>query len=200
MSSRMGISPESVVFINDAAGYLLGEIAAGAASEGHRVVGITLGTGVGSGFAIDGEIVTSGTGVPPGGEIWNVPWGKGIFEDAISTRAIQATYRSLTGTTLEVKQIAEQAASDRNAAETFRRFGQEFGAVLKAIYDGFHPDLFVIGGAIARSASLFLPVAQQTLGEAGVRIVVSKLFENAALVGAGARWLQATKSASKSHS
>jgi glucokinase len=193
MAKRFNIPPQSVVFINDAAGYLLGEISAGAAKDGHRVVGMTLGTGVGSGFAVDGKIVTTGPGVPPGGEIWNVKWGDGIFEDVISTRAIQGTYRSLTGATAEVKEIAEKAFSEPAAAETFRQFATDLGAVMKAICDGFHPDLIVIGGAIARSANLFLPVAQEKLAEPDIQIRISQLFDHAALVGAGAKWLQTVR-------
>ena len=193
MAARFAIDPAQIVFINDAAGYLLGEIFGGAAREGHRVIGMTLGTGVGSAFAVDGKIVTTGVGVPPGGEIWNVPWKGGIFEDAISTRAIQGIYKSLTGQAAEVKEIAARTGSDPNAAETFRRFGRDYGEVLKNLCEGFHPDLVVIGGAIARSACLFLPHANETLGDIKVKIVISQLFDQAALVGAGAKWLQTVR-------
>ena len=50
-----------------------------------------------------------------------------------------------------------------------------------------------IGGAIAKSAGLFLPHASETLGDVKVQIVISRLSDHAALVGAGANWLQAVK-------
>ena len=46
-----------------------------------RSVGLTLGTGVGSAFAVDGKIVGKGRGVPPGGEIWDLPYRESIVEE-----------------------------------------------------------------------------------------------------------------------
>ena len=89
LAARFGWNASQVRFLNDAAAYLLGEVGAGAAQGVKRVAVFTLGTGVGSGFAVDGRVVTDGKGVPPGGEIWNVPYAGGIVEDQISTRALQ---------------------------------------------------------------------------------------------------------------
>ena len=86
LAAHLGWPPSRVRFLNDAAAFLAGEVAAGAARGVSRVVGITLGTGVGSAFAVDGHVVREGIGVPAGGEIWNVPYQGGIVEDQISTR------------------------------------------------------------------------------------------------------------------
>ena len=53
LAGHFGWPPTSVRFLNDAAAYLVGEIAAGAARGVSRVVGITLGTGVGSALVRD---------------------------------------------------------------------------------------------------------------------------------------------------
>ena len=147
-------------FLNDAAAYLMGEIAAGAARGVSRVVGITLGTGVGSAFAVDGHVVREGTGVPAGGEIWNVPYEGGIVEDQISTRAIQKSYKARTGQDREVAAIAGVAARDPVAAEVFSEFGRNLGLALRTVLSSFGPHVMVLGGGIARSAQLFLPAAQ----------------------------------------
>ena len=60
-------------FVNDAAAFALGECAAGAAAGAARVVAVTLGTGVGSGFVEDGALVESGDRVPACG--WSSPQG-----------------------------------------------------------------------------------------------------------------------------
>ena len=145
----------------------MGEIAAGAAHGVCRVVGITLGTGVGSAFAVDGHLVREGTGVPPGGEIWNVPYQGGIVEDQISTRAIQKSYRERTGKDREVAAIAASAAQDPVAAEVFVEFGRNLGLALKTVLSSFGPRIIVLGGGISRSAQLFLPAAQEAVGDLG---------------------------------
>ena len=106
IADRLGWLPRQMKFLNDAAAYMLGEIGAGAAKGFSRVVVLTLGTGVGSGFAIDGKVQTEGKGVPPGGEIWNVAYEGGIVEDQISTRALQKSYHDRTGNQAEVAAIA----------------------------------------------------------------------------------------------
>jgi glucokinase len=46
----------------------------------------------------------------------------------------------------------------------------------------------VVGGGIARSAELFLPIAQRHLQDLKLRLVPSTLFDRAQLVGAAAYW------------
>lgn len=185
LAQRFGWPDSQVRFLNDANAFLLGEIGAGAAKGINRAVGITLGTGVGSAFGIDGHIVTEGPGVPPGGEMWNLPYEGGILEDAISTRALQADYQRRTGRLCEVSEMAAAAASDPAAAEVFAHFGRHLGRTLRTILSAFAPDVIVIGGGISRSAHLFLPAAQAELHDAKIPLRISTLLENAALAGAG---------------
>jgi len=182
--------PDQIRFLNDAAAYMLGEIGAGAAKGFSRVVVLTLGTGVGSGFAIDGIVQTDGTGVPPGGEIWNVPYQGGIVEDQISTRALQKSYRERTGSRAEVAAIAAAAPTEKAAAEVFAEFGHTLGKAVKELLTDFAPDVVVLGGGIARSARLFLPQSQSELAGLGIELRVAKLDESAPLVGAGVYWLR----------
>ncbi|MGA8728932.1 MAG: ROK family protein [Terracidiphilus sp.] len=190
IADRHGWLPRQVKFLNDAAAYMLGEIGAGAAKGFSRVVVLTLGTGVGSGFAIDGKVQTEGNGVPPGGEIWNVSYEGGIVEDQISTRALQKSYHDRTGNQVEVAAIAAAAAKEDAAAEVFGAFGHTLGKAVKALLTDFAPDVVVVGGGIARSAPLFLPQALSELGGSGIELRVARLDERAPLVGAGVYWLR----------
>ena len=189
LAEHFGWPPSRVSFLNDAAAFLTGEVAAGAARGLSRVVGITLGTGVGSAFAVDGHVVREGVGVPAGGEIWNVPYHGGIVEDQISTRAIQKSYRELTGQEGEVAAIAASAAQDPIAVEVFSAFGRNLGVALREVLALFGPEAIVLGGGIARSAHLFLPAAQIEIGES-VQLRISALGDHAPLVGAGAGWFE----------
>jgi predicted NBD/HSP70 family sugar kinase len=189
LAQQLGWAPANIRFLNDAAAYLLGEIAAGAARGASRVVGITLGTGVGSAFGEEGHVVREGRGVPAGGEIWNLPYQGGIVEDQISTRAIQKSYRERTGKEREVAAIASSAASEAAAAEVFREFGRNLGVALRTVLGCFQPGVIVLGGGIARSAPLFLPAAQGEIG-AMAELRVTALGDRAPLVGAGAAWFE----------
>jgi glucokinase len=189
LSDRFGWKPGQVRFLNDAAAYLLGEIGAGAARSVSRAVGITLGTGVGSAFAVDGRIVTDGLGVPPGGEIWNIPYLGGIVEDLISTRALQKSYKERTGHQREVASIAHYAnGGEITACEVFKEFGSNFGRALLHLLAEFKPNMVVIGGGISRSASLFVSDAVKALDGLNVELRMTKLGDRAPLVGAGVAW------------
>jgi glucokinase len=194
LARHFGWQPSQVRFLNDAAAYMLGEIGAGAARGVPRAVGITLGTGIGSAFAVNGRIVTEGPGVPSGGEIWNLPYGEGTIEDAISTRAIQDHYQQRAGALCKVSEIAALAADHAEAAEVFIAFGRHLGLALRQILAEFTPDVVVIGGGISRSAHLFLSAAQQELQGLNLQLRVSTLLDNAPLVGAAVAWRNSAQS------
>jgi glucokinase len=189
LAPRFGWKPEQVRFLNDAAAYLLGEVGAGAARGVKRVVCFTLGTGVGSGFALDGRVVTEGKGVPPGGEIWNVPYEGGIVEDKISTRAIKAAYAKRKGQEREVASIAHYAiGGDPDAVAVFHEFGKTLGIAIKRLLGDFAPDVVVLGGGISRSAPLFLDAVKAELKDTAIEVRVAELGDNAPLAGAGVAW------------
>ncbi|HEX7894909.1 MAG TPA: ROK family protein [Terriglobales bacterium] len=190
LARRLGCAPERVHFLNDATAFLIGELSRGAAIGCDRAVGITLGTGVGSAFAVDGKIVTEGAGVPPGGEIWNFPYNGATVEDVVSTRAIQRFYQQRQGKREDVKEIARLAANYAPARGAFEQFGHELGKALRATCAGFKPDRVVLGGGIARSASLFLPAVASELTGLPFTVRVSDLDHRAPLIGAGMSWAQ----------
>ena len=183
-----GITPEAVRFVNDARASLLGEIHRGAAVGARRVIGLTLGTGIGSAFAVDGRIVESGAGVPPGGYIYCLPWRDGTIEDVISSRGLQQRYRQATGETCDVREIATRATRDPAAQKAMQDFGHALGEVLLPLVESFAPDVIVLGGAIAKSAALFVRTTQTVLAQTKARLAVSTLFDLAAIVGGAAAW------------
>ena len=189
LAAQFGWQANQVRFLNDAAAYLLGEVGAGAGRGVERVACFTLGTGVGSGFAVDGKVVTEGNGVPPGGEIWNVPYEGGIVEDQISTRALQRAYKERKGQDREVASIAHYATGgEPEAAAVFEQFGRKLGVALKRLLADFAPDVVVLGGGISRSAYLFLPALKAELEGAKFEVRLAELGDNAPLAGAGVAW------------
>ena len=188
LAARFGLPPSRVLFLNDAAAYVLGEVGVGSLKGTARSTGLTLGTGVGCAFVVNGHHVTSGPGVPPGGEIWNYPYQGRIVEDLISTRAIKAAYAARTGCEKEVATLAASAATDPDARAVFDSFGTDLGHVLRDVIAPFHPDRVMIGGGIARSAHLFLPAAEREIAGLSFAIVSAALGDQAPLVGAGQFW------------
>jgi glucokinase len=194
LARRLQVEPTSIDFLNDASAFLTGETYEGAAQGAGRVIGITLGTGVGSAFAVGGKIVCSGRGVPPGGEIWNLPYRdsirNSIVEDFISTRAIQQIYeRSIGIRDAPVCDIARRAVHEPQARLAFICFGSELGKVLRHVSMEFRPERIVLGGGISRAAALFLPAAERELAEVAIPLKISELFDRAPLVGAGVAWM-----------
>jgi glucokinase len=189
LSKLLRCPPEKINFLNDAAAFLIGEIQQGAGKSVNRVVGITLGTGVGSAFAIDGKILANGQGVPPGGEIWNVPYKDGIVEAFVSAAAIQRIHQRHTGGWEDVLSIANAASANRDARLTFEQFGKELGEVLRTTCSAFGPERIVLGGGISRAAALFLPAAAHELAGLPIQLTISHLGERAALIGAAVNWM-----------
>jgi glucokinase len=189
LATQFGWKASQVRFLNDAAAYLLGEVGAGAAKGVKRVVCFTLGTGVGSGFAVDGRVVTEGQGVPPGGEIWNTPYEGGIVEDQISTRALQKNYKERNGKEREVASIAHYATGgEPEATAVFAEFGKTLGIAIKRLLNDFAPDVVVLGGGISRSAHLFLDAVNAELKDTAIEVRIAKLGDHAPLAGAGVAW------------
>lgn len=181
-----------IAFLNDADSFLLGELHFGAGKNTHRTIGITLGTGIGSGFGVEGKIVTTGNDVPKDGEIWNLPYDGGIVEDAISTRSLQNAYKKKTGEKIEVREIAERAKSDQVAQEVFAEFGRNIGRVLLDLSKLFSPDCVVFGGAITRSSQLFFPFIREQMGANAIELREAQIADHAALYGAAVNWKQNT--------
>lgn len=110
LAARFRWQPAQLRFVNDAAAFTLGESGAGAGKDYARVAGLTLGTGVGAAFAINNAIADSSPGnpegVPPGGEMWNLPYNGATVEDFVSTRFLRRHYQELTGLEAEVSEVA----------------------------------------------------------------------------------------------
>jgi glucokinase len=188
LAARFNFAPARILFLNDAAAYVLGEVGAGSLKGTTRSAGLTLGTGVGCAFVANGRHLTSGPGVPPGGEIWDYPYQGGTVEDLVSTRAIKAAYKARTGADMEVAELAASAASDPDARIVFEGFGTDLGRVLRDVVAPFKPERVMIGGGIARSAHLFLPTTEREISGLNFTIVTATLGDQAPLAGAGHFW------------
>lgn len=182
-------------FLNDADAFLLGEWAAGAAQGARRCAGITLGTGVGSAWLVDGQIADPG--MPPGGRIHRMTIGAQPLEDVVSRRAIRRAYTQAGGDPdADVREIADAA---RGGSPIARRVLDDamsaLGRVVGRCCAGFRAELLVVGGSMSASWDLLEPAFRAgALGDALPRVVLAKDPDAAPLVGAALHAVRATAS------
>lgn len=133
-------------FCNDAAAAVVGEAVAGAGHSHRRVLGITLGTGLGAAFAVDGRLVEQEAGITVGDAYRaSLPDGR-LADDAVSARAY-------------VERLG--AASDPQAEAA--AFGRDLGTVVAQLADALGADMVVVGGGGADSFGAFAPSLRQAL-------------------------------------
>jgi glucokinase len=174
-----------VAFLNDADAFVLGEWAAGAAKGSRRCVGITLGTGVGSGWLVGGVVTDPGD--PPGGRLHRLSVGGQPLEETVSRRAIRRAFAAAGGDRdADVREIAELArAGDRTAGHVLGQAFVTLGRVLGSCLSGFRADVLVIGGSMSASWDLFEPAFRagaEGTGLPQIRLAVNS--DAAALIGA----------------
>jgi glucokinase len=176
-----------VSFANDADCFALGEWWAGQAQGAARVIGITLGTGLGSGFVRDGRIVTTADDVPADGEMWDLPYLDGHVEDYTAGRFITTSWQAQTGETLDAAAVAQAALDgDARARAIFTAFGGHLGAVLRPRVDTFRPACVVVGGNLSRAWPLFQAPLLEWISP--VPCVLSPDSESSTLLGAAVHW------------
>jgi len=183
LAKGVGVPPQSVSFLNDAEAFLLGEWSAGAAAGHERVVGVTLGTGLGGAFLEEGRPVRSGPRVPPDAALYLLTYRGAPVEEAISRAALVARYGDPA---LDVAHIAERArAGDERAREAFHDLAVSLGRFLEPWLRSFAATRLVVGGSISRAWDLLEPGLRGALaGVAGLEPAPAALVDDAALIGA----------------
>ncbi|MDR1282040.1 MAG: ROK family protein, partial [Opitutaceae bacterium] len=153
-----GVYPEisdiPLRFVHDAHAFVIGEHGRGAARGHERVIGVTLGTGIGCGCIIDGAIRDNGSGGPLV-SIYQKPCRDGILEDYVSRRGIIRLYHEHAGRDappgLDVAGIAALALTREASAvrAAFGDAGRALGETLRPVVDELSATCLVTGGQIA---------------------------------------------------
>lgn len=179
LASRLDIPLENIHFINDAAGFLQGEVFAGGAKGNTNVLGLTLGTGLGSSLSLKLRAIDA--------DLWNSPFLDGIAEDYLSTRWFVKRYQQLGGKALAgVKELVEIVANDHLATRVFMEFGHNLAQFLIPVIQQHKIDTVIIGGNISQAFKAFAPELIATLkgNDINAGIKISELKEHATLIGA----------------
>ena len=137
-----------VAIDNDANCFALGEYQFGIAKGCSNFVGITLGTGMGSGIITNGSLIGDANG--GSGEFGMIPYLDGVLEDYCSGSFFKNILK-VDGETMS------KLASIGNieALNAYEQFGEHLGNALKIILFAVDPEIIVIGGSIAKSSTYF---------------------------------------------
>ncbi len=184
LAYRLNMDIAHIGFVNDAVAFLSGEILGGAAKNGKNIIGLTLGTGLGSAKALNNLEVSDA-------ELWKMPFKDSIAEEYLSTRWFVKQYLEKTGKKIHnVKDLLRLAQSgETEALQVFKEFGTNLGQFLLLFIklEG-DVDTVVLGGNIAKTVEFFKSEVLQILVGQNVDINQAILSEDAALIGAAGIW------------
>lgn len=147
--------PIPIQIANDADCAALGETVAGAGRECQDVIMITLGTGVGGGIILDGEIYEGkGIGGSELGHMVIVEDGepctcgrKGCLEAYVSAAALRRNARKASGRYMEPEEIfAEAEKGDEELRKVVEQYIRRLGVGIVNIVNIFRPQLVLLGG------------------------------------------------------
>lgn len=158
-----------VIISNDANCFALAETLLGIIPDkvpaAEVVVGLIMGTGVGSGIVVNGKVLQGRQGIA--GE-----WGHnfldqsggpcycgriGCVETILSGPSLQRFYTSLSGETLPLKEIIAryEAGHDDFARQTVERLLFYFGRGVATLVNFLDPDAIVVGGGVGNIPLLY---------------------------------------------
>lgn len=199
-----------VALENDADAAALGEASWGAGKNSKRLIYVTIGTGIGTGFIIDGHLYR---GVdyshPEIGHHLVDPSGpacvcgfRGCWESLAAGPAMTAWMNEQApvgyphGRNLSAKRICELAVGGDDLAKlAVDREAYYLGLGLANLVTMFCPDAIVLGGSVMKSAPLFLNQIKEVIRRScslvpfdKTELTLASLGENANLIGAARVW------------
>ena len=192
-----------VTITNDANAAALGEKMYGVAKDMDNFIMITLGTGVGSGIVINGQLVYGHDGFA--GELGHVIierngrlcgcGRRGCLETYCSATGIVRTAKERNTPFLTSKDIYDAAVKgDETAIDIFKQTGTRLGRALADMVVFSSPEAFVLFGGLAKAGDFIVKYTKEAMEESimpifkgKVKILLSTMKDaDAAVLGASA--------------
>lgn len=163
----------AVLLTNDANCFALSEASDGAGAGAQVVLGVILGTGVGSGIVVQGRVLDGPNGIA--GE-WGhnpMPWPvgaerpgpacfcgqTGCIETFLSGPGLERDHALQTGAALSSPEIVARAAVGEAACEaTVTRYEERLARALAHVINILDPDVIVLGGGMSNIDRLYANV------------------------------------------
>jgi glucokinase len=191
-----------IYLFNDADAYILGEALYGAGKGCRIVVGFTLGTGIGGGFIVDGEVYTGSRGfaseyghmtIDPNGPLCHCG-KKGCLEAFVGSYGVTGRYEILSGEKFTVKEIFDKAKEGEEIAlKVVNEFGFYLAIGIKNIVEALDPDVVVLGGGVTKAGYIIIKSIESNHSFSSsrpfedVKIVLGELPDMGGAIGA-AHW------------
>ncbi len=195
---------------NDANVAALGEMWKGGGQGHDDLVAVTLGTGVGGGIIVHGQMLTGATGA--GGEIGHIHvedneddrcgcGKKGCLEQYASATGVVRLAKKMLEATDEASILRDDeitakavfdAAREKDALaiKTLEQFGDYLGRGLAAIACVVNPEVFVIGGGVSKAGEMIFDYVRPHYekhvfhGSKNAKFALATLGNDAGIVGA----------------
>jgi glucokinase len=199
-----------VIIENDGIAAAWGEYRAGAAKGYMNLISITLGTGIGGGVILNGQLLPETVGSASyfghmcidinGPKDDHCPnygcWEMYVSGLALEKRAKEIIKQGSVKTVLthksDGKLIIEAAQKgDLVAIGLLKEQGEFLGVGLVNLLNIFNPEIVVIGGGLSNAGELILQPAREVISKrrmplrSEVKIVLSTLGKNSGVIGAG---------------
>ncbi|WDF70136.1 ROK family protein [Sphingobacterium oryzagri] len=167
---------KDIRFINDAAAFLQGEIFAGNLQQKAKILGITLGTGLGSAVWSQGEKAFDA-------DLWNTPYKESIFEEYLVTRWFTRRFEELTGEREEgFKDILTKHAHTAAFDQLMTEYTISLHDFLRYFSDKHASNTFILGGNITNAWDTIKSYNADKLSQ--FEIYTGQYAEKAAIIGA----------------
>ncbi|MCL1130729.1 ROK family protein [Shewanella sairae] len=153
---------------NDVNCFTVGEHAFGAGKGYHDMVGLCLGTGVGSGFIIQNQLYQGHN--CSAGEIGEVKYLNSSIDNYCSGQFFEWQYGTC-GAVLADQ--AREGASD--AIDAFKQFGQHLAQAISHLLLVIDPQVIVIGGSVSKSFELYIEDVWKELAKFPYQNVINNL-------------------------
>lgn len=149
-------------FIHDVNCMLLGALQDPSLKQYGRIALVTLGTGLGFAYAVDGRIQCNEMG-SPAVPLWNRPCGDGIVEDYASKRGAMKAWCDVTGKPWPEGMSVKDIVTTDEGSAAFALMGERLGKAAAPLLNELSIDCVLFGGQISKSFFLMERTLRQSL-------------------------------------
>jgi predicted NBD/HSP70 family sugar kinase len=209
MNSLREALPPSVALDNDANLAAVGERSYGSGRDADTFVYVSIGTGIGMGIIIDGELYRGAHGAA--GEVAYLPLTgdgdtgadrdarlRGIMEAAASADAVVRTAKRLgmAGASSAKRVFAAARAGDELALAAVQAEAERLALIVGTVAAILDPEFVLLGGGVGSNIDLLRPALESRLAELtplGPRVAEGQLGQDAIVLGAVASALDTAR-------
>jgi len=177
LAERTGVNGLDIRFINDAAAFLQGEVFAGKHNGHAKMLGITLGTGLGSAIWEKGSNAVDAN-------LWKTPYLDSNMEEHLVTRWFVRRTAQYDINVTGLRELLQLRNEHAFVEEILAEYSHHLLQFLTFFSEKEKTNKFIIGGNISRAWEIFKGFNPEAFAQFDIHI--SQLGEDAALIGAAA--------------